>query len=1056
MIPELDGLFDLMDWYFATFTEVKPSLAKILWGVYEAYDPINHTPAKIKVPKSKRVVPLKFFISLYTQAPVFVGSHYDDPADQDSDEVEGTFRVDRSWTFPYDEGEPRTVHIVTWDRLIDAVEDDEREMWRCGFPYAIPLSGLTRDFRESLYSKNLGQVHERPKGVDEDHSIQFLRALAKGATYNSRGEYYPKWRGGKVGKPPYESNTTDTFVAQAFQELELVRDQVYVVITGQQGLIVYQIVEDPDGGFRRVYAGGVPESQYLDTEAIKKAGKVPYEMWWLVTANGLDEPPKHRKRKTFSVPGDHATVEVVDPEAMVIDTIGKKAAAQLGHSGQFEWFVELVSLRFPDRFYVVDLRRHHNTWKIWGAVPLTAARDAVHPKIKQAMSDDPDDEYGGVFTAAARKQVEAALGDVNMLVLPQGLRTGDERFIGIDDVYAYLRSLDSGLISVMPVSDYVTALAAGQFGHELYESTKWIIPMAKAVTYAAAIAVGGWAAVEMGVSAASVRAWATNYARREISNRVLWGVVKRFGPALAMKLAELVLALWDDEDSKTDGAGRWRHFAHGFFEGYVVQTLYDNLYKKVVKIVTAGPKEYRMAVTINKVYHTMDRLQAVFSRLEDELDDAAVKQAVASFQGAVEHLIKGVALLISASYYVQHDDAAGMLDLLGRGGKGEQPPSAEEWEAEATHQVAEIGKKIAELVGRFESIDDVIGEIRHSKLVMGGAVLFVLRGQIFSVIKYTWKHHKGKSEKKPLKSKRRWAFYAIAIGAVLLLASDDGKKQSAAGEFVGEVLDKIFALLKEAVSGFPGRDEAQAELYGKIVGNLLGGFVLDRFLFKDDHAFRKVFDAPIVDATLKRNLKHGVVKGFLSLIFKRYLSLYNDLVKNGVLSKARREQEFASLVDTFRKEELEKRHLEHLAKFESESEKSMSLQDLALALVGYHRVVQEDGVELLEQHYAGDMARLKDDLSHLAKLGDELGITGFAEEHAKALFVTMNTHVRLAVHELVEAIRHLFQPFVQDGHFSWMTLLKELGFDVGDISQIQNEVRQMYSDRLGDFGAKAD
>jgi hypothetical protein len=1053
----LAGLFDVIDWYFANFTEVHPQLAKMIYGVYAAYDPVKHAPAKVVVPgtKGKRSLPFRYFVATYADHPIFVGNHYADP-DLDSEEVNGEFKVDRTWDYPYDLEEPGQMHLLTWERLADAVEDDENEMWRSGFPYAIPMAKLTHDFRESIYSKNIDEIHERPKGVGEESSIKFLRALATGCTYNGKGEYFPKWKPGKENRPPYETNTSSPFVDEAFLELELMKDQLYVAITGPLGLILYRIVDDAQLGHRREYAGGIPESQYLDTESIKKKGKIPYEMYWIVTADGTEKPPKHTKRKTKGVPGDTSTIEVVDPEAIVIDTIGKKGAAELGLSAPFDWFVELVALRFPERFRVIDLRGHHNTWKLWGGVPLNAARDGVHPMIKKALDSGKSTDFG-VFSAAARAKIEEAMKDENLLVLPQGLPTGSERLIGVDSTYAYLRSLESGLISVMPIDGYLSALAASSFGAELYESTKWIIPMAKAVAYTAAIAVGGWAAVEYGATAAGVRAWATNYARKEITNKVLWGVVKRFGPALAAKLADLVLALWDDTDDPADTAGVWRAFANGFFQGYVVQTLYDNLYKKVEKIVTAGPKEYRMAVTITKVYHAMDKLQAVFSRLEDELDEAGVQKAIQNFQKSVEHLIKGVALLVSAVYYVEHKDAASMLDLFGRGGPKKEAPTAEEWEAEASAHVAKIAENIDDAFKKLGSIDDIIGEIRDNKAVMTGAVLLVMRKQLASVIKYTWTHRKGKPpEKKPINYKRKVAFYAAAIGAVLLLAADDGDTTGVVGEVAHDAVHDMIVLVSEMVSGFPGKNEDQARLYGKIVGNLLGGFVLDRFLFKDDHAFRKVMDAPIIAPTLKNNLKHGVVKGFLALIFKRYLSLYNDLVKNGILSKPRRETEFASLVNEIREIELKKKGMEHLAAFESESEKSMSLQDLALALISYHRVVQEDGIEILKKHYGDEVTRLKDDLKAAAKLSDELGITGFAEEQAKALFVVMNTHLQLAVSELAEAVKGLFEPFTENGHFSWMMLLKELGFDVGDISQIQNEVRKMYADRLSDFAAKSD
>jgi hypothetical protein len=134
----------------------------------------------------------------------------------------------------------------------------------------------------------------------------------------------------------------------------------------------------------------------------------------------------------------------------------------------------------------------------------------------------------------------------------------------------------------------------------------------------------------------------------------------------------------------------------------------------------------------------------------------------------------------------------------------------------------------------------------------------------------------------------------------------------------------------------------------------------------------------------------------------------------------------------------------------------MSLHDLFKVLLRFHRVLEEDGVELLTTHYGGQIARLKDDLAATAKLSDELGITDFAVEHTKALYVVMSTHVRLAVHELVEAMRNLFEPFVENGHFSWMAILKELGFDVGDVEQIQHEVTQLYKDSLGHFRASSD
>lgn len=1044
MNPNRDTALEIVAWWFRTYDDAKPSLVKVMWGAYAKYP----SPRPIKIPKSKREIAFDYVVIYAESPPIAVGVHHADPAH--ADDLDGELVIDHSWQPPSDRGAYRHFHLNTRHRLADAVEDNRIELDRSAFPFALSLSRMTRDLRQELYTRNLDEIRETPEGVDAATGVRFLRALAEHATYDPAGAYYPKWRPGKENQPPYESNISDRYFRDSVEELRLVRDNWYVVIQSSFGLVIYQLDVADDGTWFRRHYGGVPERDFVDTEAIAKRGKTPYQMYVIVAAEGLDKPSPTQKRKVKSIDGHTSTIEVIDPQALVIDTVGPAAAALLGINDAFGWFIELVTLRFPNRFYILDLRRRRNSWTIWNAVPLIAARDAVHPLIKQAMSDDKTDAYGGVFTADARKRVEAALKDVNLLVLPQGLKAGNTRLVGCTDLYAYMRSLETGLISILPLDDYVTALAAGQFGEELYQSTKWIIPMAKAVAYLAAAAVGGFAVAEMGLTAAAVRQFAVSRARKHITEKVLWEAVKKFGPAVASLCAEHLLALWG-------GQPEWQAFAKGFFEGYVVQTLYDNLYKKVVKIVTDGPAEYRMAVTIKKVHHAIDRLHGVFSRFEDEVDYNGQRRAVMQFQEAAQHLVRGVVLLMSATYYVPHADAAPMLDVFGRGGKDVPAPTAEEWEAEASAQIAKVSELMFTAINQVPAIDELIMKLRNSKALMAGATMMVLRKQIASVIGHTWRYHKGKSQKVALKSKRSTAVWVVAISAILLLTSDQGAATgNKAADVLSGVFDKLFVLIKDTVSGFPGRNAQEAELFGKIIGNLLGGFMLDRYLFKDDHKFRKLFDAPIVDGTLKNNLKHGVVKGFLSLIFKRYLSLYNDLVKKGVLSKSRRETEFAALVATARDQELKDRGLEHLAAFSSESEKSMSLQDLAKALLGYHRVVREDGVDLLEQHYRKDIDRVKHDFLATAKLSDDLGITGYAEEHTKALFLTMNAHLTAALHELSETVRYLFTPFTAGGHFSWMVLLKELGFDVGDIAQIQNEVRKMFGDQLGDFKAATD
>ena len=171
--------------------------------------------------------------------------------------------------------------------------------------------------------------------------------------------------------------------------------------------------------------------------------------------------------------------------------------------------------------------------KVFNYADAQMLKVSLDEKIRKAMTEDPNDEYGGVFTDESRREVERTLKDPRWLVLPQGLADGPGRFIGIYDGLCYSRHLETGLVHVTPLHDYVNGLALGDFVAIVYKNTAWIVPFVTYGTYAIlAVATLGAAGFAAGVTAAGVRQAVVQYARREVTNRAI-GRSRRARPAAA-------------------------------------------------------------------------------------------------------------------------------------------------------------------------------------------------------------------------------------------------------------------------------------------------------------------------------------------------------------------------------------------------------------------------------------------------------------------------------------------------------------------------------------------
>ncbi len=1058
--------------YFEKHRELDPLELDVHVGVYMAFDADGRRPKEVRAKGGARSYAFRYYL-LVDKAPLPF---------KPAPGQEGEDRPD--WAFapadykPVHDAEDASIEwLLHLPNKGDAVHDDDDELLRSDAPLFMQnLGKLSQELRLELYGGHLDDVRERPEGVAAKYEQEFVRSLARDFTYDDQGFYFEKWSGDHRPQPSrrYEA-LSDAYMKRWFEEILLLEGKFHLWVTtpGKGGTMFH--FEPGEGAFeRRHYTGRLPAELFREHEVLTDArreaagaGKdepARQRAVFFYSRDGVKDRWKARTPRVFSLDKDsRASRMVVDPRKLVQDAnAGTEIAGLLGLGDDFDWFVELVAEKFPWRFYTFDLRDFDRRWQ--GGEPADRKPHYLREPLARAAREALAKAGGGRLAARARADVERWLDDPNLLLFPQGLESGGgTKFVGFADSLAYLRNLKTGHLEVMAADDYVMAMSMGKFYGEIARSTAWIVPVATFMAHAAMFAVsfgtsaGGMTLGQL--SAQGVRGWLVRKGTREALNKAVWEAAKRLGPAFAALLAQALLGLFDDEAKKDQLSDRWRRFAKGFFEGYVIQTVYDHLFKKITTTLVDGPKEYRTIVAVRRVYGVLDRVQVIFRRLDDELDDAATKRAVDHFQRMVTHLVRGCGLLLGAVYHLPHDEAAPALELLGRGPDGE-PPSLDQWEVEAGAAVASASRAFADGLGSLDDAGDLVvdalGAAKH--LTLAGGVLYALSA--LKVTKWIRKAPGGKKEAKP----RKKLFLFTSIAAVGLLAGLKRDDIPGLIDDIGELLKDVAEAARDFALGFPGRTEEEAELYGKLVGNLLGGFVLDRELGAlrkklDDHADTAASraergGAAVGGAMLWKNLKHGVVMPMIKLVFRRYLSLH-DRLNRDVFGASKGHGALAAALSDVERRELEARGLGHLLEFEGEREKGMSLKSLGMMAMKLHRVVEEDTASFLQAKYAGQVQLYKDDLKAMAALSDDIGLTGFVEANLDVAWHHLATQLRLGLGELVEGLRLMFTPFRDGGHFSWITLLQELGLDVGNLNALRAELLEPRRAELAAIGLGA-
>lgn len=1056
----IQSIRDVFRFYFFKYpTEGNPlqtELTKTFVGIYDAYDPKNRFPVSKSVDGTAQG-PTKPFVYRLNFDPHPIKWI----ADQDGDA-----QVDPAWK---PSGKRRTTHLWNTRILFDPVHDDLTEMRAAGFVYAKHVAAQSPNARQ-VYGQNLHKIVDRPETITNDvDGPKFIKALAVYGTYDSDGDYFTKWRAGKQ-YGPYATSVTERYFKASFREVDLYEDQFYVIRQNELFTQIHLLhVDDKTGELGRIQYYGERDARY-ELTTYQKNKTLHDNFIFLYSVNGKRKtwvsksPVPYAWKGSYDVDnpkGHSAYRRMVDVRAEVEGSIADKITGnELALKDEYEWFVEYVKAVFPTRLAVFRISEYEQGGLFTiDRSEIEAIKNHVYRQI--LFSSDAGRDFGGPIGKEVRAKLEELMKDGDVLVLPQGLKTGEHtRLVGGDSLFMYERELRGGTVYKVRAGDYLHNMYNGGVFGDVYEGTRGMIPFIQVVVWGGVIVTGG---AVMGFSPAAIRAWLVRQAEAAVSGTLIKKLVwKFFRPAIITLVIELVLYIFE-VGAKTLPAGqmtdfegralspdafvvvvrRMRFFAKGFFKGYVVNTIVDHLFEHLVlNTLEKGVeniREVKMYLLTKQTYAAIDRVRSTIRTIEDQLDGPAVHRATKQLQEATSRLARGAAGMFSLLYHLPYDEAKDALDLFGLDPKG-KPPSPAQWEAEAQAQVRKIITSFQELTS-LKDIDQALERLEHGKLIPIVGTLLVLESEIIVGTLYAFEHHVPEK----WKSVVIVALIAIAVAGVAVAdVATDGAVSRVGFELISDLIH------------LPQTDQ-EAERVGELVGNLFASLFFNSAVFDKEGKLGKFKKKhPILGGALWGNIKMSPLMAVIELVLKRYIILF-DRVKADVaafqgLTRAAGEKGFISALHAIEDKELEDQGYGHLKSFRTEDEAQASLQTIALAVFRIRHVIKSDLAEWIKTRYKNDIELYKADILEIAALGKAATRIDFEKgaRLSKPLFMMLSHQLVQVLDEMMAMLHALFVPFTK-GEMSWVELLQALGLKLGDIKKLQQKFIDEAKEELKEF-----
>lgn len=501
---------------------------------------------------------------------------------------------------------------LVWDDAAEAVRCHMRGEYRWIFDYEAP---------RPAYQRNVNDILPINAG---DDVVELRRYLYHAATYadwrhsmSTGGAYYNKWR---TNPPKREADRefrpirlTGDYLRDSWHEYVLQRGESYLLVKVPGVHMVYRLRQQPAKPGAAVVDGALevrPVLRFFNRHQAR-AGDLPAKpvAAELVIFHALDGqrdlPAQMPSRGAMELSGDSSGRHAYDYKAALRWVLGDQDV--LHPERDEDWFRLFHETLFGDPIYPID-----------GALAYVDECTFSAAEVL-ALADDTGGELRRVLDAH-----RAAGTGSNLRYVMKGWTYGPTRasrrqLVGVSEAgFVYEWFPETGMVTRMPVGQWlyqghVERLAAG-----VYERTKHIIPYAMVVTWGgvafAGGAVVGGAVLSHGVRTV-IKTLATNAALKKLTREA----TRRLRTQIVAILVDGVMSLLPRTQSV--GLEFLRGFMHGFGAGAVEHWLsrVDDRFEKALKRV------YRTA--INKATKGVDRVYQVYLKL-----NAAYTRILALFQ----------------------------------------------------------------------------------------------------------------------------------------------------------------------------------------------------------------------------------------------------------------------------------------------------------------------------------------------------------------------------------------------------------------------------------------
>lgn len=897
----------------------------------------------------------------------------------------------------------KPLYLDFMQRRADAVWDDKDEMLKCDFAFASVVTKQSRETRRKNLSRQLDQILLPADLRDYGSSTwDFHGELARDATYKAEdGTYYPKWLAQKPESQKdriYSFDTlSDQYLQLNFGELVVRKGGNYLLLILDGDRAVFEMELKGNDKHPEFRLTPIITTELSMTRLVERASSAKSrEAVFFHAVHGTEKKHRVPKKTSSKMRNPGTKTFVVDPKAMVESKRGKLPAKETSRWSDWDWFVEMVKSNFPERVFDIYI----GGMEMFNNLGLFEREQLFLNSFAKLV-----DISKGPFKAAVETVLEALKKDPDILIFARSAPIGQNlRLIGTDETWVYLYSTKTRLTLCQRTGDFVFDLNVGYTINQVYENTKHIIPMTKLLLWGALGVMGGGV---LGVGALVVRGGQAAYSvgrtvvMRGRSFLVSTGINTAFREtaieAYKRLRPQLIAMLIGGFLHFVPNRGKVPSFIAGVLIGFSWDAL-DRMADKYTGLVTGaipGYSQYKTYKFIRKLIATVQKVEDKIEELADKIDDQVSEELADRLTRAPNHLLAGMMVLFGCLLLLDYKHVKPFLDEAAKQNK-QKPITQKEWE--------ELGKKY--LTQRADALAAQAIDLAKAKTVEE-AKEYIAKHQAHIILGLLT----GVSALLTAGTPIFWVFFLTYVPPFALL------------DIFGNNADITLGLanmLADPIRNMDRYTDDEVERYGRFLGHILGGIVIDRQIFKEGTYLGNLKKShnPLVQRLIIDRLQHGLLLPVVRFVLSHQLILLERLQKNAPKYKEKLDAAYQRIL--YRADP-------DLSEFAPPEDRRISFHKLVEMLTEIDEIL----ILILK-----DLAETPDLDKKLAAMAEDMqlpfiSIASGAVPPVEVVYVMVG-NLRGAISEIAKALSLLFTPLRDDGKTpSIADILQIIGLDIG-------------------------